>query len=198
MNTTDIKIFSLDTVTQEEKEFLEYNGDDLKKMTTKRLNRLHWWVQAFQAVKAGKRPKFNWAAFFSFGFWDLRKNNFLFYIILGLVVLPIQLICHNSLSLEINICIELLLIGGASGIGGPRFLIRNYFNLANKQNIKKGTLSFVFVFLPFCVSAILGIIYSDYQNIPNKNMIFTTFLDTIYVLILMKLWLPVKKEKNNE
>ncbi|HCU06546.1 MAG TPA: hypothetical protein DIC42_03065 [Holosporales bacterium] len=76
MSKQDIQQFSLADVSQEEKDFLVYMyGDDLDKMSEQNPKEIAWWVNAFQAVKDGKRPKFNWAAFFLALPWGVRKRG---------------------------------------------------------------------------------------------------------------------------
>lgn len=197
MTTNDIQIFSLDTITQEEKDFLVYMyGDDLSFIISQKPKEILWWIKAFQAVKAGKRPKFNWAAFFLASIWALRKKAFKLVIMLsvcfwtlliGVVLLAVIKKSSNNIFTFYPDMFPLILLifcvftitysNIISGFFGPSIIIKSY--MKSNREIKSGRLPLAYVIV-YCVFNI---------------SILTQFLQPIYALILMKFWLPVKKEK---
>jgi len=204
MRKKDIQIFSLDTVTQEEKEFLEYMyGDYLKKMIIENSKDIFWWLKAFQTVKAGKRPKFNWTAFFLNNLWALSKKNFLLQIYISSIILFFHFLLHFTSFLSVfktSYFIPIFLVPFFSGFYGSYLLIKSYLH-SEHNTLKKAELPITLIILYLFIILILGMVNKAVLFLDLEQYFLLTSAITmnsfniLYAFILMKFWLPVKKEK---
>lgn len=208
MSKQEIETFSLDTVTQEEKDFLVYMyGNDLEKVSGLNSREISWWVKAFQDVKAGKRPKFNWSAFFLSSYWCLRKKNFKLGLLLNLytIIFIVVILCLPEIMQNVHldflaIPFMILMMGGAyipmilSGFFGAKTLINNY--LLKGSHHRVGRLPFTYLYPLFFIE----IISKFFKYLPLSiivSLVSLTYaipcLLCLYTIILMKFWLPAKK-----
>ena len=197
MSKQDIQLFSLDNVNQEEKDFLVYMyGDDLNTMSTKKPKELAWWLKAFQAVKAGKRPSFNCPALFLSISWGIRRKGFnLLMKVLTAMLLVDSVILYFCPNVAINLG---LWYGLIFAFMGPKSLINEYFS--NKQlnvSYTNGRTPLIHVILP-CLIFVIGSVVGDFlplfENVPVWcDPLFYCLTTMIYIRCLMKFWLPAKR-----
>jgi len=216
MSKQEIQLFSLDDVSQEEKDFLVYMyGHDLDKMSEQNPKEIAWWVNAFQAVKTGKRPKFNWAAFFLTRYWCLRKKNFKLALLLDLYtiacLLPFLLLLildpsslaiipgdmWNILYLACMVYVAMVVFLFPmilSGCFGTKMLINAY--LLNGRYHRAGRLPFIYLYPIFFIE----VIKQFFNHVPLSIMLILSYplslmpcIIFLYTLALMKFWLPAKK-----
>lgn len=197
MSKQDIQQFSIDEATQEEKDFLVYMyGDDLERVINKRPKEISWWVKAFQAVKDGKRPKFNWAAFFLALAWGVRKKGFklLMELSFGFLIGEAAVLYFNPNS-KVQIG---MLFGLTLALIGPKYIIDEYVKNKQLNTVHvNGRTPFVHVFLILLLSLIMTIpaSYLSYLNMISAWCwpVFSWVPIIIYTFALMKFWLPAKQ-----
>jgi len=174
MSKHEIKDFSLDSVIKEEKDFLVYMyGDDLMQIARENPKQIQWWLKAFQAVKAHKKPKINWPACFLPLEWALRKKNFQFIIYITSVAMILT--CLLSVLITADSLRESLLLASlfastslvyyfgivlGYGMLGPKYLIQDYLKSGHLH--QKGRLPFVYI-----ISSLL--IHVLFEFICNAN-----------------------------
>lgn len=208
MSKQEIETFSLDTVTQEEKDFLVYMyGNDLEKIVTKNPKELTWWMKAFQAVQSGKRPKFNWSAAFLTPLWALRKKNFKFIIYVTSVAMILTCLLSvliKAVSSSESLVLAFVLAATslvyyfgiilAYGMLGPKHLIQDY--LKSGHVYQKGRLPFKYIISALLIHVLLEFIFNTNEKYAQGQfliMLIPLLMTVVYSFILMKFWLPAKK-----
>ena len=196
--------FSLDHLSQDEKDFLDYMyGDDLSMVLHKKPKQIHYWIRAFQCVKEKKRPPFNWPSFFLGWFWCFRKKFFkgIFYVTFVLlaaispIIIYAQFIMKDFSFVGLSVLSSWMLCAWVIRelflpLFGPRLIIQDYLKAVDLEKpLRRGRTPLPY-FIPFILMMSL---FPSLSESATWVILIETLSIILYILWLQMYWLPGKK-----